>query len=183
MRYFRFASIFLLMFVFNIMISCGSSESGDNSNTPISERQAKANAQAYGKSGQYAFDIQDIYGNTTQFTDYIGKPLIINFWGTWCPPCRRELPDLKRIYAEYKPQGLEIVGLSIKDTPAKVKRFANEHGLDWILLMANREANTTFRIGTGVPMTVFLDREGNEVSRVIGARNYDYFKQEVEKII
>ncbi len=162
-------------------ISCGSSESGSNNGN--SQQTTAQNQAVSGNNAKFAFGVPDIEGNVHQFSDYIGKPLIINFWGTWCPPCRRELPDLKQIYAEYKPKGLEIIGLAVKDSPDQVKSFAQKEGLDWVMLMANREAASAFELGSGVPFTLFVDKNGNVIDRAIGARDYNFFKQRVEKII
>ncbi len=160
------------------LVSCSSSDektSTDNANT-TAKTEAPAGTGA-------KFMALDIDGNFHTSEQYKGKPLILNFWGTWCPPCRKELPDLKKIYAEYKSQGLEIIGLAVNDTPEKVRKFAKDSGLEWVMLIANRESAMSYQIGTGVPVTIFLDKDGNETSRAIGARSYEYFKSEVEKIL
>jgi len=170
-----FAGLFITV---SFLTSCSSSDektSTDNQNT-AAERQTSAGTGA-------KFMAMDIDGNFHTLEQYKGKPLILNFWGTWCPPCRREIPDLKKIYAEYKPMGLEIIGLAVNDTPDKVRKFVEKSGLDWVMLIANRESATSYQIGTGIPVTIFLDKDGNEISRAIGARDYDFFKREVEKII
>ena len=161
-----------------LLMSCSSSDekTSTDKTTPMAKTQTPAGAAA-------KFMALDIDGNFHTSEHYAGKPLILNFWGTWCPPCRRELPDLKKIYAEYKPKGLEIIGLAVNDTPAKVRKFSEQSGLDWVMLIANRESATAFKISTGVPVTIFIDKDGNEISRAIGARDYEYFKTEVEKII
>lgn len=169
------SAIFLTM---AFLISCSSSDqkTSNDSTTPAAKTQTSAGPVA-------KFMALDIEGNFHTSEQYKGKPLILNFWGTWCPPCRRELPDLKKIYTEYKSQGLEIIGLAVNDTPEKVKKFAEQSGLDWVMLIANRESAIAYQIGTGIPVTIFLDKEGNEISRAIGARDYNFFKTEVEKII
>ena len=175
-RYFLVLTVLFIATAF--LMSCSSSDEKTSNNNPAPAGKTQAPA---GNGAR--FMALDINGNFHTSDHYKGKPLILNVWGTWCPPCRRELPDLKKIYAEYKPMGLEIIGLAINDTPEKVRRFAEQMGLDWVMLIANRESAMSYRIGTGVPVTIFLDKDGNEVSRAIGARTYDYFKSEVEKII
>lgn len=179
-RHIMFFAVLPLILIF--ILSCGKSESGDSGKQPqtIGETAAAPDTAANGK---LSFSVIDVEGNSHQFSDFIGKPLIVNFWGTWCPPCRRELPDLKRIYSEFKPQGLEIIGLAVKDQPGQVKSFAEKEGLGWVMLIANRESATAFELGMGVPTTIFLDKDGNEVGRVVGARDYEYFKEQVRKIL
>ncbi len=131
-----------------------------------------------------SFKVNDVSGRVRTFEEFKGTgPLVVNFWGTWCPPCRREIPDMVKIYDEYKDRGLKIVGLSVRDTPDKVKRFASEYGIEWVLLMSNYDAMKSFKTGTGIPVSIFFDRNGNEVSRFVGGRSYRDFKAEVEKII
>lgn len=137
-----------------------------------------------GNQTEATFAVYDVFGKMHNYEEFKGKgPLVINFWGTWCPPCRRELPDLKMIYAEYRPQGLEMIGMAVNDSPGKVRQFAAENGMDWVMLMANEDAIQSFQLGAGIPVTIFIDRQGREVSRLIGARGYDDFKKEIAKII
>jgi len=178
MKRFLFLSLFLLI---AMIIGCSSSETDQaSSDNPgrTGERAGSAEPTAA------TFAVYDIDGNVRRFEDFKGKhALILNFWGTWCPPCRRELPDLKRIYDEYKSQGLEIIGLAVNDNPGNVKTFVEKMGLDWVMLISNYEAMQSFRIGTGVPVSIFIDRNGKEVGRFTGARDYETFKKYVEQII
>jgi peroxiredoxin len=156
-------------------MGCSSSDSG----------KAQSAAQAT-TTGTYnpTFAVKDLDGNVRTYEEFKGKgPVVLNFWGTWCPPCRQEIPDLKKIYTEYKDRGLQLIGLAVQDTPEKVRKFAEDNSLDWVLLMADTKAAESFRIGTGVPVTIFIDRDGNEVNRMIGRRDYETFKEMIEKII
>jgi thiol-disulfide isomerase/thioredoxin len=162
-----------------LMVSCSSSDSQQSTDKSQSTSQSYS-AETVGTS----FAVPDFYGRMHTMDEFIGNgPLIINFWGSWCPPCRREMPDLKRIYDEYKPLGLEIVGLAVKDTPRKAYAYVSQYGYDWKMFMATPESMQTLKLGTGVPTTIFFDRDGNEVGRYIGLRSYDDFKVMVEKII
>ncbi len=167
-----------MILVFGLFLSCSSSNEKGSSNEPAPAGQEQILAGNMPK-----FMALDIDGNFHSLEQYKGKALILNFWGTWCPPCRRELPDLKKIYDEYKSQGLEIIGLAVNDTPDKVRNFSKQAGLNWVMLIANQESAQSYQIGNGVPVTIFLNREGKEVSRAIGARDYNFFKSEIEKII
>ena len=165
--------VFLIAAVF--VMGCSSSDSG----------KAQSAAQTT-TTGTYSptFAVKDLDGNVRTYEEFKGKgPIVLNFWGTWCPPCRREIPDLKKIYTEYKDRGLQLVGLAVQDTPEKVRQFAENNSVDWVMLMADTKAAESFRIGNGVPVTIFIDRDGNEISRMIGARDYATFKEVIEKII
>jgi thiol-disulfide isomerase/thioredoxin len=140
-------------------------------------------AQAVPAATEFAFAVPDITGAPQQLTHWLGQqPVVVNFWGTWCPPCRGEIPDLVRLYAEYRPQGVEIIGLAVRDYPQKVKQFTDQMGMDWVQLMATDRSAQAFRLTGAVPTTIFYNSRGQEVARFVGARNYDTFKDAFEKI-
>ncbi|UCD18133.1 MAG: TlpA family protein disulfide reductase [Candidatus Zixiibacteriota bacterium] len=173
----KHSSILASALAIMLLIGCSSSESNKESTIEGGQPAVKKPAAA-------TFAAYDLKGQVRRFEEFKGKSaIILNFWGTWCPPCRRELPDLKRIYDEYQSQGLEIIGLAVNDTPDKVRNFSQKMGLNWVMLMANYEAAKSFRIGTGVPVSIFIDRNGNEIGRFTGARTYDAFKRYVDQMI
>lgn len=130
------------------------------------------------------FSAQDIYGNWHHSSEWFGKqPVVINFWGTWCAPCRREIPDLAELYDEYKSKGVVLISIAVKDTPSRVKKFAAANNMDWVLLMAQDQILIDYRATTGIPTTVFIDKAGNEVLRFIGMRDYNTLKQGFEAIL
>ena len=127
----------------------------------------------------------DLDGGLRQLSEWIGrKPVVLNIWGTWCPPCRREIPGLIRLYDEYKDRGVEIVSLAVERNagPAQVRRFTQQAGMKWVQLMANEQVLQGFGYSGSVPTTIFFDKNGQEVSRHIGARPYDVFKRDFEVI-
>jgi thiol-disulfide isomerase/thioredoxin len=183
---------FLLIFVgAAILLATLSSCEGDSTQT---NTDAQATTQEQTPSGVQtdftavpsgvSFSAADLDGQMHHSSEWLGKmPVVINVWGTWCPPCRREIPDLIRVYNEFRDQGIEMVGLAVRDTPEKVRKFTAQNEMEWVMLIANPQTTTTLgRVG-GVPTTIFYDREGNEVERFVGARTYEVFKQTFEKIL
>ena len=131
-----------------------------------------------------AFEAYDLNGSLRRSSEWIGKqPVAINLWGTWCAPCRREIPDLVKVYNEYHRKGIEIIGIAVRDTQTKVRTFTQENGMGWVMLMG--DANTVATMGhvTGVPTTIFLDKNGVEVARFIGPRPYEEFKRVFDSIL
>jgi thiol-disulfide isomerase/thioredoxin len=129
--------------------------------------------------------VVDVDGNRRTMSEWVGKqPVVINFWGTWCPPCRREIPGLVKLYDEYRDKGVEIVSLAIERSagPMQVKEFGQQAGMKWVMLMSNDVASQAFRLTGSVPTTIFYDASGKEVSRHVGARSYEDFKSEFRKI-
>ena len=134
-------------------------------------------------TGHY-FEIFDITGKLHRSDEWIGKqPVVLNFWGTWCGPCRKEIPDLVRLYNEYAPKGIEILSLAVRDRPDRVDGFSKQYGMRWVMLMASRDIIIRYGVATGIPQTIFLDKNGREVMRFIGARPYENLKMGFEALL
>lgn len=99
-------------------------------------------------------------GGTVSLSDFAGRPVVINFWASWCIPCAEEFPLLSGARRQHAPAGLEILGVVHDDDPAAAQRFADAHGATWPLLLD--PANEAWRAYGGVflPVTFFVDREG-----------------------
>lgn len=156
--------------------------------TPSDQMQAQTPSDQAGSSSldpsAITFTAMDIDGAQRQATQWVGKqPLVINFWGTWCPPCRKEIPDLVRFYDEYKSKGLEIVSLAVNDNPDAVRAYASNAGMHWVMLMGEDDIYQKYGGIRGVPTTIFIDRNGKEVKRMVGAASYEDFKAAADKII
>lgn len=167
--------VFALLILATMLLSCG----GDQK----SQADAKSVTQEPQAKTPVSFAAYDIDGNLHQSSEWIGKqPVVLNFWGTWCPPCRKEIPDLVRLYDEYRSRGVEIVSLAVKDTPSKVSDYSMQAGMTWVMLMADQNLMIALKATAGVPTTIFLDRNGNEVVRFIGMRDYNTFKTAFEAV-
>ncbi len=162
--------------------SCGSdSQKADAQTTP--QNDPYTNTSNATSETTVSFTAIDIDGVEHTSDEWIGKkPVIVNFWGTWCPPCRREVPDLVELYGEYKDKGIEIVGLAIKDTPDKVKAFAETYKMEWVMLLANPQVGQAYGIRS-VPTSIFYDASGKEVQRLVGLQSRTTLKQAFESIL
>ncbi|HEX2897248.1 MAG TPA: TlpA disulfide reductase family protein [candidate division Zixibacteria bacterium] len=130
------------------------------------------------------FTAQDLDGKWRSSDEWLGKqPVVINFWGTWCPPCRREIPDLVKLNDEYGPKGVALVSLAVNDTPSKVKEYGANNSMNWTLLMAEDQMLVDYKVTTGIPTTIFIDKNGNEITRLIGGRDYATLKQGFDAIL
>ncbi len=126
----------------------------------------------------------DLMGESHRLSRWIGQtPVVVNFWGTWCPPCRREIPGLVRLYEEYGGR-VEILSFAIEKRagPQQVQQFVDRAGMKWPQFMSNDQVMRAFGYDGAVPLTVFLDRNGNEVGRHRGGRPYEAFKPDFKKI-
>jgi peroxiredoxin len=120
------------------------------------------------------FSLQDLQKQTWQLHQLKGKVVLVNFWATWCPPCRKEMPDLNALYAEFKDRGLVILAISDEEA-AKVLLFIQAQGINYPVLLDPGDAvNKQFDI-EGIPKSFVYDREGKIVAQSIDMRTRHQF--------
>jgi len=129
------------------------------------------------------FILLDINGQERRWSEFKGKPLMINFWATWCGPCRREIPLLINIYDQYHDQGLEIIGISIDQRRDQVPPFVRQFDIPYVILYGDYQSTVEFELGRGIPVTIFIDAEGNETGRISGAQPPEFFMNQVQKLM
>jgi cytochrome c biogenesis protein CcmG/thiol:disulfide interchange protein DsbE len=135
---------------------------------------ARANDQAAPDFTLIALD-----GTEVTLTDFEGKVLFLNFWATWCSPCRQEIPGFLEIYDKYKDEGMEILGVSLDPQGSDVvKPFAEKMKITYPLAMANNEIMQAYQPGQYIPATIIIDREGNIHNKHVGYMD----KTQVEKM-
>jgi peroxiredoxin len=122
------------------------------------------------------FTLTDLNGKSWTLSSLKGKVVIVNFWATWCPPCRKEMPDLETIYNKYKDQGLVVLGISDEDL-TKVAPFIKDHKYDYpIMLDPGRKVNSVYQI-EGIPKNFIYNREGKMVAQSIDMRTMGQFME------
>jgi thiol-disulfide isomerase/thioredoxin len=115
------------------------------------------------------FSVRGLDGKHLRLSDYRGRPVILDFWATWCAPCRASMPHLDALQTRYREQGLIVIGLSVDDAPAKnVRHFADRLGVDFRLAMADEKVLEQYGPIRAIPTTVFINRKGEVVRRVVG---------------
>jgi peroxiredoxin len=121
------------------------------------------------------FELKTLAGDTVKLTDLKGKKVMLNFWATWCPPCKAEMPAMEEFHKE---AGDEVVILAVNIDPhLDVKAFVDENGITFpIPLDAEDKVNETYQV-LSIPTTYFIDTKGNIGNKYIGAMNLDAMKQ------
>ena len=137
------------------------------------------------------FTLADLDGNWVSLSELKGKVVLLNFWGTWCGPCRREIPAFIKLTEKYKKDGLEIVGITLTSgSPENIQSFSDKWGINYTLLTdieGNETQVVTAKYGqvtrqriTGIPTTFIIDREGYIRQRYVGPRSESIFYRDLE---
>jgi cytochrome c biogenesis protein CcmG/thiol:disulfide interchange protein DsbE len=136
--------------------------------------ESRGNAQVVRASRNiYDFTLRDLDGRETKLSQYRGHPVVIDFWATWCAPCRHQIPELKRLYTKYhKSRGLVVLGVACDtvqgDGVRSIRPFVHEFDISYPVLLAETPVLDDFGI-EALPTTVFLGSDGTIVGRVMGA--------------
>ncbi len=117
---------------------------------------------------------QDATGGTHRLSEYRGKYLVVNFWATWCAPCRKEMPSLDRLQAEMGGDRLQVLPIAtIRNRLPAILRFYKEDGIKTLPILIDPKAELARRMGVmGLPVTVILNPEGQEIARLIGEADW-----------
>ncbi len=119
------------------------------------------------------FELRDLNDISRKLSSYKGHVVFLNFWATWCGPCRYEMPSMQRLYTEFKDDGLVIVAVDLQESKAQVKSFVEEYNLTFpVLLDKNGKVGAIYG-ARSIPTTFLLDRDGYIFARAIGAKEWD----------
>jgi thiol-disulfide isomerase/thioredoxin len=144
-------------------------------------------AEATGKVAPLQFTLKDMNGVDVKLAAFKGKPILINFWATWCGPCRAEIPSLVELQKRYSDEGIDLVilGISVDDPIEKLKPYANEMKINYPLLVGNGREDVQEAFGPlwGIPVTVFVDRDGKIAKRHSGIASKEQFEREIKALL
>jgi thiol-disulfide isomerase/thioredoxin len=128
--------------------------------------------------------IKDLQGHTFRLSDYKGKVVLINFWATWCPPCRAEMPDLIKMQREYRGRGLQVIGITYPpQTAGEVRRFIRKLRVNYPVAIGTKETKALFDQGETLPVTIIIDREGNFRELIEDILLPEEFEQKIKPLL
>ncbi len=115
------------------------------------------------------FELQNLDGQSISLSDLKGKPVLINFWATWCGPCVSEMPYIQEIYGEWSGKGLMVLAINMGESSSKVEQFLQDHNLSLPVLLDTKQVVARRYNIRGIPTTFFIDKDGTIQEKIIGA--------------
>jgi len=128
------------------------------------------------------FTLVDVNGRQVSLADFTGKVVILDFWATWCPPCKREIPDFIKLQSEYGSKGVQIVGIAL-DQPEKVRSFVRDNGMNYPVLLGTEEVSAHYGGVESIPTTFIIDKAGRIVTKYEGFRSKETFESQINKLL
>ncbi len=130
------------------------------------------------------FELPDAKGKKRKLADFRGKVVLLNFWATWCPPCRAEMPELNRLHSEYASRGFTVLGVAMDERGWRdVTPFLRSHRIDYPVLLGNAEVANAYGGLRTIPHTLFLDREGRVVATYGAVVDLPAFRKSIEAML
>jgi thiol-disulfide isomerase/thioredoxin len=148
----------------------------------VNEAPAGAMCKTEG-TAKLGFTVKDMNGAPVKLSDYSGKVLLVNFWGTWCGPCRLEIPGFIELQAQYKDKGLVILGVAVEDTPEDVRAYAAETKMNYPLVMNQDDVEEAYGPIPGLPMSYFVARDGSICKRHFGPLSKEDAEKEIKGLL
>ena len=177
-------TLMALVFTGFLFQSC-SKDKAEAKNTAMQENKAQTQQKSSNKGPAAPhFALKDKSGATIKLSDYRGKVVILDFWATWCGPCRMEIPGFVKLREKYASQGMEIIGVSL-DRPGwqVIEPFMQEYNINYPIVLGDRDIVMSYGGVQSIPTTFIIDRDGVIVEKVVGYRPDSYFEQKIQELL
>ena len=130
------------------------------------------------------FTLQSLDGKSVRLADFRGKAVLLNFWATWCAPCKIEMPWFVELQKQYGPDGLQVVGVAMDDaSPKEIGDFAKEMGVNYPVLIGQESVGDAYGGVQFLPENFYIDRNGKVVDRAFGLKGRGEIEDEIKRII
>jgi peroxiredoxin len=129
------------------------------------------------------FTLTDIDGKKLSLSDYHGKVVLLDFWATWCTPCREEIPHFVEMQQKLGPQGFQVLGISMDDDAKPVKGFYQQYRMNYPTAVGDDKLAQSFGGILGLPVNFLIDRDGRVVKKYLGATDVSVFDKDVDDLL
>lgn len=140
-----------------------------------------ANAKQHSPAPDFTLPLLD--GGQLRLSSYRGEVVLLDFWATWCVPCREEIPHFVELQKKYRDRGLQIVGVSMDDSPDPVHPFYRQFHMNYPVVMGTAEVGSAYGGVLGLPIAFLIDRQGRIYSKRMGATDAAVFEKEVNRLL
>lgn len=134
-------------------------------------------------SAATGFSLQDLDGKPLDLANYRGKVVLLNFWATWCTPCRAEIPQFVDYQNKYGPQGLQLIGISMDDDAKPVREFYQQFKMNYPVAIGNANLAESYGGVLGLPVTFLIGRDGRIAAKYVGAVEMPVLQQRIESLL
>ncbi len=173
-----------------IVFSCNNqAQTGDTETKQVQENKDTKDTKTKSEKKENLakapdFALKNSKGETVRLSSFKDNVIILNFWATWCGPCRREIPGFVDLYKKYNKEGLEIIGVSVDQNGwDAIEPFAKNYKINYPVLLFDRQVIMNYGGIQAIPTTFIINRKGEIVEKIVGLRPNSYFEQKVQELL
>lgn len=167
----------IVLLIVVIAIAVAVYEAGRHKSNAKGARPGAVDSQAT------AFSLQDLNGKPLSLANYSGKVVLLNFWATWCTPCRGEIPQFVEYQNTLGPKGFQIIGISMDDDPKPVREFYQQFKINYPVGMGTTSLAESYGGVLGLPVTFLIGRDGRIAAKYVGVADMNALQDKIEALL